>query len=337
MNFKGIILSVVSFLLVAVSCSVEDDAYMNDVNKEMAQPANVDVLLSAKVALNAETKSSKPFAKEAADEIKNCIVFLLNAQNNVAGVVFTDNYTSGWEPKFMTKVQDGLHIFAIANVDIDSFLGCADLKAIRATVLNDASSLPKQGEANVEFEGFEGSKTTTDVPTFTLSNPILLKQVAAKVELKSFQVRYVGDDSATEKQAVQLTSVELVNAKTNGYLQGEYSRYNENPLSLFNGSVDPSSDYSNMGMWVFQNQSSNATKLRIKFTVGGVERDDYYREYTINPEGNNSTGHTQILPGYIYRLNVTVNVDKKVPAFDLNVNWQVVNMETINVNVTDFD
>lgn len=334
MNFKGIILTVVSFLLVAVSCSVENDVYMNDVNKEMAQPANVDVLLSAKVALNAETKSSK-LGEEAADEIRNCIVFLLNAQNNVAGVVFTDNYTSDWEPKFMTKVQDGLHIFAIANVDIDSFLGCADLNAIRTTVLDNASSLPKQGEANVEFEGFEGSKTTTNVPTFTLSNPILLKQVAAKVELKSFQVRYVGDDSATEKQAVQLTSVELINAKTNGYLQGEYSTCNENPLSLSNGSVDPSSDYSNMGMWVFQNQSNNATKLRIKFTVGGVERDDYYREYTINPEGNSD--HAQILPGYIYRLNVTINVDKKVPAFDLNVNWQVVNMETINVNVADFD
>lgn len=332
MNFKGIILVVVSFLLVAVSCSVEDDVYMNDVNKEMVQPTNTDVLLSAKLALKAETKSS-----EAADEIENCIVFLLNAQNKVVGVVFTDDYTSGWEPKFMTKVQTGLRILAIANVDINNFLSCSDLDGIRAKVLEDASSLPKQGEATVEFGEFEGSKTTTDVHPFTLLNPIVLKQVAARVELKSFQVRYIGDESATEKQAVQLTSVELVNAKTCGYLQEEYSDYNENPLSLFNGSVDPSSDYSNMGMWVFQNQSSNPTKLRIKFTVGGVERDDYYREYTINPEGNNTTGHTQILPGYIYRLNVTVNVDKKVPAFDLNVNWQVVNMETIDVNVADFD
>ena len=32
MNFKGITLAVLSFVLVAVSCSVENDTYMNDGN-----------------------------------------------------------------------------------------------------------------------------------------------------------------------------------------------------------------------------------------------------------------------------------------------------------------
>lgn len=338
MNFKGITLAVLSFVLVAVSCSVENDAYMNDVNKEMASVSDADVLLTAKVSLNVvATKSSDLAGTEDADAIHNCLVFLLNAQDKVVGVTFTDNYTNTWEPKFMTKVQDGLHILAIANVNIDNFLGCSSLAEIQKQVLNDASSLPKQGGADVEFGDFEGSKTTTDVPTFTLSNPIVLKQIAARVELKSFQVNYVGGDQATEKPAVQLTSVELINAKTNAYLFGEYSVCNENHISLLNGTMEPASGYSNIGAWVFQNQSSAPTKLRINFAVGGVERSDYYREYVINPDGAKTTGHTQILPGYIYRLNVTINVDKKVPAFDLNINWQVVNMETINVNVADFD
>ena len=95
MNFKGITLAVLSFVLVAVSCSVENDAYMNDVNKEMASASDADVLLSAKVALNAATtKSSDLAGTEDADAINNCLVFLLNAQDKVAGVTFTDNYTN---------------------------------------------------------------------------------------------------------------------------------------------------------------------------------------------------------------------------------------------------
>ncbi|MCD7849436.1 MAG: hypothetical protein LUH63_06645 [Parabacteroides sp.] len=57
MNFKGITLAVFSFVLVAVSCSVENDAYMNDVNKEMVSVSEEYASLSFNIGMGGQTKS----------------------------------------------------------------------------------------------------------------------------------------------------------------------------------------------------------------------------------------------------------------------------------------
>lgn len=334
MDIKGLILATVSFLLVAVSCSVENDTIMNDIDNGVTQTSAGDVVLSANLTTQAKVTTK---AGNYDNEIRNCIVFLLNANDKVIGLTSTETYTEEWIPSIMTKVQQGLYMVAVANVDIDDFKKCSTYSAIENEVLNHPEYLTKQGRVDVLFGNFEGSASAVDAPVFTVSDPILLKQVSARVELSSFQVNYVGEADATEKPVVLLTSVELVNTKTESYLFRESAGYNQNPISLFSGVMEPSADLDNIGMWVFQNQSSNATKMTLKFSVNGVENDSYSREYTINPEGKGASDHNQILAGNVYKLNVKVNVYREVPEFDVDLDWEVIDMEAIQVNIPDFE
>lgn len=329
MNFKGITLAVLSFVLVAVSCSVENDTYMNDVNKEMASVTGDNVLLVAEVALDAiVTKGStaEVAGSEDADAINNCIAFLLNAQNNVVGIVSTDQYTEGWTPKFMTKVQNGLHILAIANVDINKFSGCSSLNQIQNQVISNASSLPKQGEAAVEFGDFEGSTNTTSVPTFTLSESIVLKQIAAKVELAGFNYEYTGEDSeALEAPAVALQKVTLINAKNASYIFAED-----------NSSFETMTSESTTGATFscFQNSDSdNKTALQLTMTIGAKT---VVKSYTIKTPENGETLEV-VKPGYIYRVTVKLSVNKISKEFDVDLQYEAVPFQAVTVNIPDFN
>lgn len=302
MNFKGIILTVVSFLLVAVSCSVEDDVYMNNNNNVESSViiSDQEAYLSFNINANAVTKSiSELSPSDTLSAVSSCSVVLFSNDNILAvmdGVTVVNGELQNCS--FLTKVRNDLRVAIIANTT-QSFENCPTMEDVRKKVQTqkDLETLVKYGEAAVSFGDVKGSASTKDAPKVTVN--VTLHQLAAIVELASFNTTFVEDAKVEE---VVITKVELRNANVNTYTDQKGCSKIETLTQTMEMNVK---EFSKVN---FRSYASNDVTLSITFKVGDRE---YEKSYKINGGLINS--------GYIYRLNVNM----KLNAHDVNMNVEL--------------
>lgn len=300
MNFKGIILTVVSFLLVAVSCSVEDDVYMNNNNNVESSViiSDQEAYLSFNINANAVTKSNVS-TSDTLSAVSSCSVVLFSNDNILAvmdGVTVVNGELQNCS--FLTKVRNDLRVAIIANTT-QSFENCPTMEDVRKKVQTqkDLETLVKYGEAAVSFGDVKGSASTKDAPKVTVN--VTLHQLAAIVELASFNTTFVEDAKVEE---VVITKVELKNANVNTYTDQNGCSKIETLTQTMEMNVK---EFSKVN---FRSYASNDVTLSITFKVGDRE---YEKSYKINGGLINS--------GYIYRLNVNM----KLNAHDVNMNVEL--------------
>lgn len=302
MNFKGIILTVVSFLLVAVSCSVEDDVYMNNNNNVESSVviSDQEAYLSFNINANAVTKSNVS-TSDTLSAVSSCSVVLFS-NDNILAVMDDVTVVNGelQNCSFLTKVRNDLRVAIIANTT-QSFENCPTMEDVRKKVQTqkDLETLVKYGEAAVSFGDVKGSASTKDAPKVTVN--VTLHQLAAIVELASFNTTF---ETGAKVEEVVITKVELKNANLNTYTDQKGCSKIETLTQTMEMNVK------NFSKIDFRSYESNDVTLSITFKVGDRE---YEKSYKINGGSINS--------GYIYRLNV--NMTLRTHDVDMNVELSV--------------
>lgn len=302
MNFKGIILTVVSFLLVAVSCSVEDDVYMNNNNNVESSVviSDQEAYLSFNINANAVTKSNVS-TSDTLSAVSSCSVVLFS-NDNILAVMDDVTVVNGelQNCSFLTKVRNDLRVAIIANTT-QSFENCPTMEDVRKKVQTqkDLETLVKYGEVAVSFGDVKGSASTKDAPKVTVN--VTLHQLAAIVELASFNTTF---ETGAKVEEVVITKVELKNANLNTYTDQKGCSKIETLTQTMEMNVK------NFSKIDFRSYESNDVTLSITFKVGDRE---YEKSYKINGGSINS--------GYIYRLNV--NMTLRTHDVDMNVELSV--------------
>lgn len=317
MNFKGITLAVLSFLLVAVSCSVEDDAFMNNNNMNNVESSTVisdqEAYLSFNVNTNVATKAAGSFELDTLNSVSTCSVVLFDNNNNILAVKDGVKVENGalQNCSFLTKVRNDLKVAVIANTT-KSFENCPTMKEVRETVQDqkDLETLVKYGEAAVSFDGVKGSASTKEnVPTVTVN--VKLSQLAAIVELASFNVTFA---EGAKEAAVEVTRVVLVNANTEAYTAAEGR-----------SSIATLTETANLSTANFRTYPSQKVTMQIFYTVG--EKEYSTKAFKINGGS--------VENGYIYRLNVKMT--QNAHDVDMNVELSVKDWtnNTISMDMTE--
>lgn len=318
MNFKGIILTVVSFLLVAVSCSVENDTYMNNNNNVESSVviSDQEAYLSFNINANAVTKSiSEPSPSDTLSAVSSCSVVLFS-NDNILAVMDDVTVVNGelQNCSFLTKVRNDLRVAIIANTT-QSFENCPTMEDVckKVQTQDDLETLVKYGEAAVSFGDVKGSASTKDAPKVTVN--VTLHQLAAIVELASFNTTFV---EGAKVEEVVITKVELRNANVNTYTDQKGCSKIETLTQTMEMNVK---EFSKVN---FRSYASNDVTLSITFKVGDRE---YEKSYEINGGLINS--------GYIYRLNV--NMTLKAHDVNMNVELSVADWtdNTISMDMTE--
>ena len=346
MNFKGIVL-VIASLILTVSCSVENDSVMNDVNAEMTASADTYASLTFNVGIGAATKSATADGTEAGTAaettLSNCIMIITkgNASNskitaitNVSGsnLVYNSDNTWSVNANMVVKATSDLYVTAIANADYSTFASCSTLGEVQSKKVSlNAASLVKVsstiavGTIPSEYQ----SAHTTDLKPYTLPT-ISLNQLSAKVELVGFNYSYTGETGANmEEPTVELVSTSLVNAKTTSYLYTQDS--NATYTTIADQKLDSSLKFS---CYTFQNSdASNKTSLQLTVKVGNKTTT---KTYTVKTP--NGTSYDEVVKaGYIYKVTVNLTVNRILKIFDVTLHYEAVPMDQITVNVPTFD
>lgn len=318
MNFKSIILAVISFLFVAVSCSVEEDVYMNNNNVESSVViSDQEAYLSFNINANAVTKSNVS-TSDTLSAVSSCSVVLFS-NDNILAVMDRVTVVNGQlqNCSFLTKVRNDLRVAIIANTT-QSFENCPTMEDVRKKVQtqDDLETLVKYGEAAVSFGDVKGSASTKDAPKVTVN--VTLHQLAAIVELASFNTTFVEDAKVEE---VVITKVELKNANVNTYTDQKGCSKIETLTKTMKMNVN------NFSKIDFRTYESNDVTLSITFKVGDREYEKIYKINKINGGLINS--------GYIYRLNV--NMTLKAHDVNMNVELSVADWtdNTISMDMTE--
>lgn len=225
MKLKNI-LSIICFLFVVASCSVEDDTIMNDVTNnienEITGSAYVSVgVRSGQSATKAtEGNASEPSGYGYSHPISNCYLLLLDDADNILYRAFKDY---GDEPvssvpandfKILVKVGSVTKAIAVINASVDfrdKIKVCITLDDLKDKRELDASSILAIGEEQINWEGVNGSESTKiDVPVVNVSG-IVAKTRVANVELSKFNIKYFDCDEQSHK--VQLENFWLTGMK----------------------------------------------------------------------------------------------------------------------------
>lgn len=243
MKLKNI-LSIICFLFVVASCSVEDDTIMNDVtnnieNNEVSGSAYVSVSVkSEQSATKATTGNSSKPSDYSSHPISNCYLLLLDDDSNILYRAFNDwgdnpvTNVSFEDFKILVKLKSVTKVIAVINGSsnfrskMDGCVSLSDLAGIRE---EDAGSVLSFGEGSIDWTGVKGSESTkNDVPVVKVSG-ITAKFRIANVELSKFNIKYF--DCNEESYKVQLDNFWLTGMKSSVglYDEGENAINNESP------------------------------------------------------------------------------------------------------------
>jgi len=346
MNFKGIILVIASLFFI-VSCSVENDSVMNDVNAEMTAGTIEYASLIFNVGLGTSTKSVTANGTEegtgAETSISNCIMIItkgnatsskITAITNVTGsnLVYNSDNTWSINANMVVKATNDLYVTVITNVDYSTFASCSTLGEVQTKKVGlNTESLVKCSSAVAigEIPSQYKSAHTTDLIPYTIPT-ISLTQLAAKVELVAFNVAYTGETGTNmEEPAVSLESTNLVNAKTTSCL---YMQDSDATLAtLADQNLDSSAKFS---CYTFQNNDAgNKTSLQLTVKVGNIMKT---KTYTVKTP--NGTSYDEIVKaGYVYRVTVNLIVNRISKEFDVTLHYEAVPFDQVTVNVPNFD
>lgn len=317
MNFKGIILTVVSFLLVAVSCSVEDDAYMNDVNKEMAAASEEYAYVAFNMGMQTKSSASEQNGNTtiANTETISNVTFFLFENGKVVGSATAGEGNAYQTARILTKANGAKKVFAIVNLSAETqtrLLSYATENEVRTAALNasDMNNLVKVGEGSVQV--IDGVASTPskyeegEYPTTTAS--ITVAQRTARIEISKLSVFYA--DGCT-KYPVTLTGISLKNQNLAGQVEGvaAIANYNSENTQSINQTKDFSNESvefeeaSNKYFYTFANKTSvddDMTALVLHFSINGKTFD---REIKIKHINEN-----KVEAGFIYRLTINAKV-----------------------------
>lgn len=222
MTLKNI-LSILSFLFIAVACSMEDEALPSS-DTETSVEAQ-EVMVNVNLAMNGiSTKGEAlddgnvaPTGKESV--VSSAVVALVNAEGNImmirdaAGQINSDNTLK--DVKFLAKVADGVKAIAIVNTKkANDYLNCrtlTDLNTVLETTANQ-EYLVKVGEENDIFKDYNDGKTSTkDLNTLNIEIPVT--QLAARVDLMG--IKYTKESVESEINSMKIISAQLINVNNN--------------------------------------------------------------------------------------------------------------------------
>lgn len=343
MEIKTIISSI-CLLLLAVSCSMDDDA-LRDIEKGHSGSVVIEegeVALSMKVSLfSLETKSlsgagTLPASMDEA-KIDNCtLIFFEGGQvNSIMEGLFvnSENYIvkkkNGTEDdwaKVIVKVKkpSPYSVMVIANSS-KSFAGCQSESDINDIIQDNKDALVKVGKMNINFDSnFAGYATIREALEKPLEvGPVPLSQLTARIELAEFNVS--GFQGASVQEKITVTGVDLLNLNPESYTTNEQTHKNATYLQenktcneeVYDGVSELPSTYSFvenknvLSFYSFRNLAaaeSDQVKIQVRFKVGNSE-ERTTRQFVINKEGNILHG---VKSGYVYRLvvNMTIIGDK---------------------------
>ena len=340
MNFKGITLAVLSFVLVAVSCSVENDTYMNDVNKEMATVSDEYAYVAFNMGMQTKSSVAGQQTSIAETETISNVTFFLFENGKVVGSATAGEGDAYQATRILTKANGSKKVFAIVNLSAETqkrLLSYSTENEVRTAALNesDMNALVKVGEGSVEVvDGVAStpSKYNGEYPTATAS--ITVSQRTARIEISKLTVFYA--DSCT-KYPVTLTGISLKNQNLAGQVEGIASstNYNSDNTQTINETKEISDktvefeSVSTKTFYTFANETSvedSKTALVLHFSINGKAYDREIKIKHIDTE--------KVEAGYIYRLTINAkvqsnDVESAVECHILDWNYNEINLGDI--------
>ncbi len=332
MKLKNI-LSVLGLLVMMVSCSMEDETVLNDIDKEIQD--NVEAYAYFDLNLVGEgsmTKSSSigegenPNSTESV--VHNCYLAifdtnskqLLNSFYYVDGTiepVSGEDYTYSLGSHFQIKVskdeskRPDLTFVAIANINHSEEsinAGVSSLAALKAcktygdlmaeTILENPTVLVKKGEKTISKSDYLTSSSTSNHNDYCTSVTIPVYQRSAAVELSEFTVKAKKSDGTFEELKATDVTFNLYNVNL-------YTKVDAGATDVDNIEEKPYSDDKAMGsrFYTYENTTTTKTYMKVSYTLNGIE-ETTRALYIQTPV--NGTDVEKVLANHLYKLNVTV-------------------------------
>lgn len=335
MKIKNIFFAAI-LVLAGFSCSMEDDAIMNDVEKSIEEATEAYTVLDFGVAFkDMATKATVVKlggdleASEAERHMSDVSIFLyeegklieiLKADNLEATLVAKGASETTTNPladlKFVTKYKAGrtlaVHVVVNAGQFLDGITFGSSVTELNKTVSGclSATNLIKYGTKDIVFG--DGKDVTTHYvsPSEAEQNPntilVTVSQIAARLDFSEFSVTL---EDFENNPVVTFEEARFVNLQQDGKIFGEYASGNivESVMKISTGEdnswkkIGTAYGYANQ----YGQDSETNTALYVKFTVDGRT---FEKTYPINPANGenvtNNVAHTGIKGGYLYDIKV---------------------------------
>lgn len=353
MTLKNI-LSILSFLFIAVACSMEDDNLPSSDTKASVEAQ--EVLVNVNLAMNgistkvaaSDDGNVAPAGNESV--VSSAVVALVNAEGyimmirNAKGQIDSDNTLK--DVKFLTKVADGVKAIAIVNTEkANDYLNCKTLEDLNSVLETTANQeyLVKVGEKNDIFKDYDGGKTSTkDLSTLNIVIPVT--QLAARIDLMG--IKYEKDNESSEVNSVKIISAQLINVNNNSHV---YNIKDKTMSGLEATNTPSAATLKKMdinlteGVWAgndpdiekvgnslytdysYTNTTENPVKMQITYSVNNEEAK------TVDVTIDNGT----VKAGNLYRLYIGMKVKNneiKTEVVCYTKDWI---KENINIEIKD--
>lgn len=245
MKLKNII-SMVCFLFLAVSCSMEDDV-LNEFDysqKDQIALSDAKAAVAFKVTLPTGnmTKTVSSGGKEEPTEaectIDHCSLILADATGAILtvddqvyvnktntftingasydSVVVASSATSEQIIKHMVKVGKVYQVMIIANSN-QTFASCTSISAAEEKAQEGfPTSLVKVGRGTIDLTDIDGYSSTTESAEKPVFASVTLYQLSARIELAGFAIKEF--IKGTESTDVVINSIQVSNINTKSYL-----------------------------------------------------------------------------------------------------------------------
>lgn len=340
MKLKNI-LSVFCCLVAMASCSMEDDVLNSPVKEIQSPNSEREAILNINLASTTLfTKSTEVANGDKETKLENCVLVLMEGDDVLS--VRTSNDIDATTGKvnnatFLTKVRSGLSLIAIVNVaNTNDYLSVATRAALNKEVAvdpNSAACLVKQGESKIEFPVGFGSSSTELTEENTLSVKINVSQLAAKIELNTFNITYAS--GIQKEKLVTLTSVSFDNINKKSYIFTEHDLDKDTNTFTLDRVLSAGENVIGSSVYSYANTNeANPVNMTLTFRIGEVgsmHSETVTKSYVVNKtngpgtslEGEGSDNYVN--PGYLYRINVNMTVNTHVVDTDVvcyTLDWE---------------
>lgn len=340
MKLKNI-LSVFCCLVAMASCSMEDDVLNSPVKEIQSPNSEREAILNINLASTTLfTKSTEVANGDKETKLENCVLVLMEGDDVLS--VRTSNDIDATTGKvnnatFLTKVRSGLSLIAIVNVaNTNDYLSVATRAALNKEVAvdpNSAACLVKQGESKIEFPVGFGSSSTELTEENTLSVKINVSQLAAKIELNTFNITYAS--GIQKEKLVTLTSVSFDNINKKSYIFTEHDLDKDTNTFTLDRVLSAGENVIGSSVYSYANTNeANPVNMTLTFRIGEVgsmHSETVTKSYVVNKtngpgtslEGEGSDNYVN--PGYLYRINVNMTVNTHVIDTDVvcyTLDWE---------------
>lgn len=288
------IMSLLLTLVMMVSCSTEGDVL--DEMTQVETPATSGVAAAISCSINQVMTKAGSETQPAGDknEAVQRVLFFLMKGNQVLG------YKEDAKATIYTKKQSGLTVIAVANASDatrTALVKATTRESIYAITsgVADLESLIKIGESGEITEFIEEGSTVT------ANASVAVNQLTARIDLNKLTVNV----KATDNKVVKLTGVTLKNQNTTGLMSGKAAGFIARNIqgTIRTNELNSGVAYDDIcHFYTFANETTaTPTTMVLSFEVDGISSSREFKIKHIN-EGN------MVKSGYLYRLNVTVNL-----------------------------